>query len=61
MKSGIDGMITTIGEDVKDLEGYAELQKIRYPGRFDFEIDADENCTIMRFLGCYCSLWWKIP
>ena len=43
MKSGIDGMITTIGEDVKDLEGYAELQKIRYPGRFDFEIDADEK------------------
>lgn len=42
MRSGIDGMLTTIGEDIQDLNSYAELQAIRYPGRFSFMITADE-------------------
>lgn len=43
MRSGIDGMLTTIGEDIQDLNSYAELQAIRYPGRFSFTITADEE------------------
>lgn len=42
MRSGIDGMITTVEEDIRDLNGYAQLQSIRYPGRFSFTIQAEE-------------------
>ena len=42
MKSGIDGIITTLGEEIKDIETYVELQQIRYPGRFKMDIQADE-------------------
>ncbi len=41
MKSGIDGVITTIGEDIEDLKGYIELQEIRYPGRFSFSVEVE--------------------
>ena len=42
MKSGINGIITTLGEEIKDIETYVELQQIRYPGRFKMDIQADE-------------------
>lgn len=45
MKSGIDGMITTIGEDICDLKGYVELQGIRYPGRFGFTVEVQEGLS----------------
>ncbi len=35
MKSGIDGIITTLGEEIRDIKIYVELQQIRYPGRFE--------------------------
>lgn len=43
MKSGIDGVITTVGEDIQDLKGYIELQEIRYPGRFSFMVEAQKE------------------
>lgn len=43
MKSGIDGIITTLGEEIRDIKIYVELQKIRYPGRFEMIIRADEK------------------
>lgn len=43
MKSGIDGIITTLGEEVRDVQEYIELQQIRYPERFSFVLNGDEK------------------
>lgn len=43
MKSGIDGIITTLGEEVRDVREYIELQQIRYPERFSFLLNGDES------------------
>lgn len=43
MKSGIDGIITTLGEEVRDVLEYIELQQIRYPDRFSFILNGDES------------------
>lgn len=43
MKSGIDGIITTLGEEVRDVQEYIELQQIRYPERFTFVLNGDER------------------
>ena len=43
MKSGVDGIITTLGEEVRDVREYIELQQIRYPERFSFLLNGDES------------------
>ena len=43
MKSGIDGILTTLGEEVRDVREYIELQQIRYPERFSFLLNGDES------------------
>lgn len=53
LKSGVDGFQSTVEEEIKDIGIYTQLQKIRYPERFDFKIEADEKLyqnTIPRLL-----------
>lgn len=41
MKSGPEGIITTLEGEVRYVQDYIELQKIRYPERFDFILNVD--------------------
>lgn len=53
LKSGVDGFLCTVEEEIRDIEIYTQLQKIRYPERFDFKIEAEEKLyqnTIPRLL-----------
>lgn len=43
MKSGPEGIITTLEGEVRYVQDYIELQKIRYPDRFEFILNVDSE------------------